>query len=196
MATNYLIEKTFNSHTNIQFSPIFQDGIYLCKNRLWYFDNFLLVSWREFVLFLCLDLAKTLEILPQVPPLPLDGLEDCLFLLPTVIGSGSNGELSCSTDLQRILLSENNQEKIMCTYLDSETGSTDLEKLLAFNGDSVGLQSFAEAAEIIAECQWPRHTRKLKFLDNQDPAVYNLSSIAQLLVMSFIFYSRIAENKF
>lgn len=40
----------------------------------------------------------------------------------------------------------------MCTYLDSETGSTDLEKLLAFNGDSVGLQSFAEAAEIITEC--------------------------------------------
>lgn len=51
-------------------------------------------------MFLCLDLAKTLEMLPQVPPLPLEGLVVCLFLLPIIIGSGSSGELNCSTDLK------------------------------------------------------------------------------------------------
>lgn len=65
-------------------------------------------SWREFVLFRCRDRAKTLEMLPQVPPRPPPGLPcGCLSRRPTGNGSGSNGELNCSTDLELVLLSYN-----------------------------------------------------------------------------------------
>lgn len=84
--------------------------------------------------------------LPQVPPLPLEGLVVCLFLLPKIIGSGSSGELSCSTDLKiYILLRITVVQLIKYIYRDKVVGSIDLEKLLAFKGDNVGLQSLVEA---------------------------------------------------
>lgn len=51
----------------------------------------ILPSWLGLATFLCLFLAKTLDILPHVPPLPL------LWLFLRISISG--GLLSCSTDL-------------------------------------------------------------------------------------------------
>lgn len=65
--------------------------------------------------------------LPQVPPRPPGRELIGILRLPIADGSGSpspRGELSCSTDRERI------------------PASIDLEKAFALRGDKVGLQSF------------------------------------------------------
>lgn len=69
-----------------------------------YRGNNLLLSCSEAALLRFLDRANTLDMLPQVPPLPPPGRLWLFFeRRPKLTGSGSRGELSCSTDLRELV---------------------------------------------------------------------------------------------